>query len=235
MKARSARPALPDIKKRRSYVVCGNVRGGTGVALKSVREISKHGLNMRILLVDINGRHAMRVLPALFAANCEVVLTLSEVDGIAAHLRRMPVDLAIVFSNAPDLEWLEDLEELMHTQPLPIVVFVEESDRESTTAAIRAGISAYVVAGWEPTRLRPILDAAVERFHQFDRLRDELETTRNQLAERKRIERAKGILMQARGLTEDQAYRALRKQAMDRNKRLIDIAESVIAASELLG
>jgi response regulator NasT len=192
-------------------------------------------MSLRILLIDPDSGHVARLLPTLRAADCDVVVSLQHVDGIDAHLRRSQPDLVIVFSDAPDSALLEQLGRLMQTQPLPIVVFVEESDSDTTAAAIRAGISAYVVAGWESTRLRPILDAARERFRQFENLRGELTATRTQLAERKCIERAKGILMRVRGLSEDQAYQALRRQAMDRNQRLADIAESVIAASELLG
>jgi len=235
MKAKSAVRVPVLQKKRRSYAVYSGIRAGTAVAWHAWKGIPDACLNMRVILVDSDTGHVSRVLPALQAADCEVVLTLRHVGGIEAHLRRTPADLLIVFSNTPEPELLEKLGQLMQAQPMPIVVFVEESNHDATTAAIRAGISAYVVAGWEPTRLRPILDTAIERFRQYESLWGELEATRSQLAERKRIERAKGILMQARGLTEDQAYQALRKQAMDRNKRLIDVAESVIAASELLG
>jgi len=190
---------------------------------------------MQILLVDPDSAHAERVLPGLQAAACSVAATLSSVAELDPMVQRHRPDAAIVFTELPEPELFEQLARLMETQPLPIVVFADASDRATTTAAVRAGISAYVVAGWEPSRLRPILDMAQERFRQFEKLRDELATTRGLLAERKRIERAKGILMRARGFTEDQAYQALRKQAMDRNKRLIDVAESVIAASELLG
>lgn len=114
-------------------------------------------------------------------------------------------------------------------------MFVDQSDDAMTKAAIEAGVSAYVVDGLRADRVKPILDAAITRFHMFSRVRKELETTKRALEERKVIDRAKGLLMKARGIDEDAAYSLLRKTAMDQNKRVVDVASALVTAAGLLG
>jgi response regulator NasT len=114
------------------------------------------------------------------------------------------------------------------------VIAVDRSDSESIRAAVQAGVSAYVVGGLAPERVRPVLEVAIARFNQYQALRRELETARSTLEERKVIERAKGILMKSRRLAEDEAFRLLRKMAMDRKTRLADVARQIVDAAELL-
>ena len=118
--------------------------------------------------------------------------------------------------------------------PRPIVMFVDRTDDATMRAAISAGVSAYVVDGLTEKRVKPILDIAVARFQAFELLRHELETARLGLAERKTIERAKGILMKLRGLGEEEAYAALRSKAMNDQKKLVEVANAVVTAAELL-
>ena len=114
-------------------------------------------------------------------------------------------------------------------------MFVDRSDEGMTRAAIEAGISAYVVDGLRPERIKPILDAAIARFHLFQQMRAELAATRAALEERKIIDRAKAVLMKARGIDEEAAYALLRKAAMDGGKRVADIAQQLVMAAGLLG
>jgi response regulator NasT len=114
------------------------------------------------------------------------------------------------------------------------VIAVDRSDSESIRAAVQAGVSAYVVGGLSPERVRPVLEVAIARFNEFQALRRELESAKSSLEERKVIERAKGILMKSRRLAEDEAFRLMRKMAMDRKVRLADVAREVIAAAEIL-
>jgi response regulator NasT len=114
-------------------------------------------------------------------------------------------------------------------------MFARDPAEEKIREAVRAGVSAYVVDGLEVARVKPIIDVARARFEEFQKLRGELAEARQSLAERKLVERAKGILMQRRGLTEDAAYAALRGMAMDRKQKLAEVARSVIDAAELLG
>ena len=134
----------------------------------------------------------------------------------------------------PSRDMLEAM--AMATGPLerPVAMFVDRSDESLTRAAIEAGVSAYVVDGLHSERLKPILDAAVSRFNMFSRMRTELETTKRALEERKVIDRAKGLLMKARGIDEDEAYALLRKTAMDQGKRLADVAQALVTTFGLL-
>ena len=113
-------------------------------------------------------------------------------------------------------------------------MFVDQSDAALTKAAIEAGVSAYVVDGLRAERIKPILDAAIARFHMVHKMRVELAETRRALDERKLIDRAKGILMRARGIGEDEAYGLMRKAAMDQGKKLADIAQALVMATDLL-
>jgi response regulator NasT len=140
----------------------------------------------------------------------------------------------IVDMQSPDRDVLEDMQRLNRDQPRPIVMFVDESDNESIHAAVEAGVSAYVVNGLQAGRVRPIIEVAIARFQAFQALRGELEAARTSLAERKLIERAKGILMSRRNVDEEQAYRLLRKTAMDRKTKLVEVARQVIEMAELL-
>ncbi|MBL9058040.1 MAG: ANTAR domain-containing protein, partial [Rhodobacteraceae bacterium] len=131
----------------------------------------------------------------------------------------------------------DELEELtLAAGPLerPVAMFVDRSDQGLTRAAIEAGVSAYVVDGLRSERLRPILDAAIARFHMFARMRTELAATKAALEERKVIDRAKGILMRAKGIGEEEAYALMRKTAMDQGKRLGELAQALVTAAELL-
>ena len=132
---------------------------------------------------------------------------------------------------------LEQLATKYNRPPAATMASDDAEDAASDTigAAVRAGVSAYVVDGLQPQRVRPIIEVAIARFREFQALRRELEETRNKLAERKVIEKAKGLLMQQKGYSEEEAYQALRKLAMDRNQRLAEVARNVIAVLELLG
>jgi response regulator NasT len=114
-----------------------------------------------------------------------------------------------------------------------IAMFVDQSDAASTEAAVDAGVSAYIVGGLRKDRIQNILDLCISRFNAFSRLQNELDRTRSALEERKVIDRAKGILMKAKSLTEETAYAMLRKTAMNENKKIAEVAQSVITAAEL--
>jgi response regulator NasT len=116
----------------------------------------------------------------------------------------------------------------------PIAMFVDRADLASIEAAVEAGVSAYVVDGLKQERVKPILDMAVSRFNAYSRLTRELDEARGELENRKIVDRAKGILMKSRGLTEEAAYALLRKTAMNQNRKIADIAQSLITAAGLL-
>ncbi|MDD2762149.1 MAG: ANTAR domain-containing protein, partial [Methylomonas sp.] len=118
--------------------------------------------------------------------------------------------------------------------PVPVIMFAEDQQTETINKVIKAGVSAYIVEGLEPRRVKAIIEVAIARFNEQKALKDELQKTKNQLEDRKLIDRAKGILSQSKGYSEDQAYHALRKLAMDRKVSLGEMAKNVIAMAELL-
>ena len=189
---------------------------------------------LRIVLVDEKPDRSGDLEKALLACGYRVVARLSSRDDLRARIADLAPDVIIVDMQSPDRDVLEDMERLHADKPRPIVMFVDESDSDSIRAAVRAGVSAYVVAGLEGRSVRPIVEVAIARFQQFEELRDELETTKERLEERKWVERAKGILMRRRGVSEDEAFRLLRKTAMDTKTRLGEVARRLVSLEELL-
>jgi two-component system, response regulator / RNA-binding antiterminator len=141
----------------------------------------------------------------------------------------------LIDTESPSRDVLEQLAVVSSSAPRAVVLFTEDAQGDSIRAALRAGVSAYIVDGIAPDRLHPIMRVAMERFAADQRLRAELEDTRGRLEERKLVDRAKGILMKQRGLSEDEAFTALRSHAMDRGIRLGDAARQLIDIAELLG
>lgn len=137
--------------------------------------------------------------------------------------------------NSPDRDTIESLRLVAQSNPKPIVMFVEEEGSDQMTAAIEAGVSAYVIDGLTPKRVRPLIQTAIARFKVMDGLQSELRKTRDDLAARKVIERAKGLLMQRQGMTEEQAFKAMRDMSQKQGKPLKSVAENVIAILDMIG
>ncbi len=189
---------------------------------------------LRVMLIDqIPGRSAI-LEQALRDAGHQVIARLSAGEDILTRVQDVEPDVILIDVESPDRDTLERLRLLTRDRPKPVILFAERSDSQTTRAAIQAGVSAYIVDGLEAKRLKPILEVAITRFREFQALRQELDATRTQLAERKIIDKAKGMLMQRKGLSEEQAYRTLRSLAMNRGQRLAEAASSVIAVIEVL-
>ena len=189
---------------------------------------------LRVLLLDARADRARDLATALEDAGCRVVAQLVAPVDLHATLRKVEPDLVIVDMDSPDRDTLEDMQRITSEQPRPIVMFVDESDSESIRSAVRAGVAGYVVKGSSPDRIRPVLEVAVARFEEFQALKSELARAQSTLADRKLIERAKGILMQRRGVGEAEAYQMLRRAAMDRQMKLVEVARHLIEIAELL-
>jgi len=144
-------------------------------------------------------------------------------------------DVVLIDTDSPGRDVLEQVVLVSRDQPRPIVMFTDDSDPEAMRQAIRAGVSAYIVEGIQAQRLKPILDVAMARFESDQAIRAQLQAREQQLAERKRIELAKGMLMKMRNCKEEEAYTLMRRQAMSRQQKLIQVAEQIIAMNELLG
>jgi response regulator NasT len=129
---------------------------------------------------------------------------------------------------------LEQMFQMSRVVKRPIAMFVDQSDAASIEAAVDAGVSAYIVGGLRKERIKNILDLCISRFNAFARLQDELDRARTALEDRKVIDRAKGILMKAKNLNEEEAYALLRRTAMNEKKKIAEVAQSVVTAAELL-
>jgi response regulator NasT len=186
------------------------------------------------VLVDEKAERSSDLERALTAEGYPVAARLSSRDDLRARIAELAPDVIIVDMASPDRDVLEDMQHLHDAAPRPIVMFVDESDAESTRAAVRAGVSAYVVDGLRSRSVRPIVELAIARFEEHEGLRRELREARLHLEERKLVDRAKGMLMQRKGVGEEEAYRLLRKVAMDRQVKIAEVARDLIAMAELL-
>ena len=190
---------------------------------------------LKVLLVDEEPGRAAILERALLDAGYVLVSRLSSADRLAEHVAVSQPDIVIVDIDSPDRDCLENMAVLSRSNPKPVIMFSDEDDEDTIASAIKAGVSAYVADGMNPDRVRPIVQVAVARFREFQALRNELQKTRDQLADRKLIDKAKGLLMKHRKFNEDEAYHAMRKLAMERNQRLVDTARHVIEVFEMLG
>jgi two-component system, response regulator / RNA-binding antiterminator len=190
---------------------------------------------LRVLVVDEWPERGQILRGGLEQAGYEVAGILSSSLDLLEAVERLTPDVIIIDTESPSRDALEHLCVMGRDRPRPIVMFAADDDATTIRDAVRAGVSAYVVDGLEPERVKAIVEVACARFEEFQRLRTELAEANRQLSERKLVERAKGLLMKARGVDEQEAYQLLRSAAMNRGKRIGDVAQDVIAAVELLG
>jgi response regulator NasT len=189
---------------------------------------------LKVMIVDEVVERAEVLQQALAQAGYEVVAYMPSTFDLHRQVGAVKPDIVIIDTDSPDRDTLENLIVLSRDDPRPIVMFTHDGDSEKIRAATQAGVSAYVVDGMAAERIGPIIDAAVARFDQYYALKREFDEIEEKLADRKVIERAKGILMKSRGLSEEDAYRALRKRAMENNSKLVDVARQLVAVAGLL-
>lgn len=160
-------------------------------------------------------------------------LPLAQVESVAI-IQQIQPDAVILNLYSPNNQTLALLKAINETCPLPVIMFAEDQQTDTINKVIQSGVSAYIVDGLEPRRLRSIIEIAIARFQEQQALKDELQKTRNQLEDRKSIDKAKAILIKSQGYDEDEAYHALRKLAMDRKLSLGEMAKNVVAMADLL-
>jgi two-component system, response regulator / RNA-binding antiterminator len=190
---------------------------------------------LRVMLVDDSQEAVSPLKEGLVSAGYDVVVVSALGLALAERVTEFEPDVIIIDTDSPTRDVLEHVSVVSARDPRPIVLFTEDRDNATIQAALKAGVSAYVVAGIQAERLRPILEVAVARFEREQALREELRVAQTKLTERKVIERAKGFLMQQKGVSEEEAFRLLRKLAMDRNAKLLDVAQQVVEVAKLLG
>ena len=190
---------------------------------------------LKILVIDENRIRAAIIEAGLREAGYERVTVIEDVAGIARRIAEIEPDVIVIDLGNPNRDMLESMFQLSRAVKRPIAMFVDRSDTQSIEASVEAGVSAYVIDGLRKERVKPILDMAISRFNAFSRMARELEEARGELENRKVVDRAKGILMKSRGLSEADAYALLRKTAMNQNRKLADVAQSLLTAADLLG
>jgi response regulator NasT len=189
---------------------------------------------MRIAVVDESASRASVIREGLALLGDSEIFVLSERHGILAELARIAPDVVLIDLGNPSRDVLEEYFAVTRALARPIAMFVDRSDEEAIGASIDAGVSVYVVDGLAASRIRPVVDLAVRRFHAYARLQADLDEARGKLAERDCIDKAKRILMHGRGMSEAQAYAELRRKAMDASRRIAEVAEAVVTAHELI-
>ena len=189
---------------------------------------------LSIIVVEKDRDRALLIVDSLRAAGDHDIHVIADETGLARKIAERNPDVVLIDVTSPSRDMLEELTLASGPMDRPVALFVDQTDQGLTKAAIEAGVSAYVVDGLRADRLNPILDAAIARFHMFQRMRTELAATKRALEERKVIDRAKGILMKAKRLTEEEAYALLRKTAMDQGRKVADVAEALVTAAGLL-
>ena len=184
--------------------------------------------SLKVMIVDADHARRTLLVESLCAAGCTVIERDAMTLDLVEHLQQLAPDIIVIDVDAPDRDMLEHVCSISRNQPRPIVLFTDDDDMDKIKQAIRAGVTSYVVKGIEPARIKPILQVAMTRFEEHQALRSDLADAQKQLVERKLIERAKGILMKQKGVSEHEAYHFLRKLAMERNAKLADIAAQVV-------
>lgn len=188
---------------------------------------------LRILIVDQNVMRASVLEDGLREAGYSKVTVVRDMQNLMRRIVDIGPDVIFIDLENPNRDVLEQMFQVSRCVQRPIAMFVDRSDTDMIEAAVAAGVGAYVVDGLRKERVKAVLDMAVSRFNAFNRLREELDRAKAALDERKVVERAKGILMKERGLSEEAAYALLRKAAMNENRRINEVAQSVVTASKL--
>jgi response regulator NasT len=188
----------------------------------------------KIAIVDESPIRAAILEEGLREAGFTDVVRIDEMQSLLSRIYALDPDVIVIDLENPSRDVLEQMFQVSRAVRRPVAMFVDQSDAASIQASVDAGVSAYIVDGLKKERLKPILDLCISRFNAFAKLQDELDRTKSALEDRKVIERAKGILMKLKGLTEDEAYVLLRSTAMREKKKIGEIAQSILTASELL-
>ncbi len=190
--------------------------------------------NLTVVVVEQNQDRAFAIVDALKESGDVDVFVIGNASGLARKIATHSPDIVLIDIDNPSRDMLEELTVASGPLERPVAMFVSGAAGGLAKAAVEAGVSAYVVDGLQAERIKPVIDTAIARFQVLRQMRTELAETRRALEERKVIDRAKGLLMKAKGVPEDEAYALLRKTAMNQNRRVAEVAEALVTASELL-
>nr|WP_325249913.1 ANTAR domain-containing protein [Amylibacter sp.] len=189
---------------------------------------------LKILVVEPEPAKAREIIDALMDGGWSDVTVIGSAEALVSTLKKQDPDIVLIDLANPDRDTLEHLSFVSNAKSRPVAMFVDHTDEAMTQAAISAGLSAYVVNGLQMDRIKPVLETAIARFRMFEKMQSELDAAKRALSDRKTIDRAKGLLMQARNITEDEAYGLLRKTAMDQGRKVIEVANALVTSADLL-
>ena len=225
-------PRQPGLLRAAPLPEHGGRRGAEDARLQNPEPTNE--LDLKILVIDENPIRRAILETGLKDAGFVNVIVLDATHALLDRIYKIDPDVILIDLENPSRDVLEQMFQVSRIVRRPIAMFVDQSDSASIQAAVDAGVSAYIVDGLRKERITNILDLCISRFNAFARLQSELDHAKGALEERKVIDRAKGVLMQARKLTEEKAYALLRTKAMNENKKIVEIAQSVLTAAELL-
>jgi response regulator NasT len=188
----------------------------------------------RILVIDESQQRAVEICTGLIKAGHQVAAVLPSAFELIERIEEIKPDIILIETESPSRDTLEHLAVMNRDMPRPVVMFSQDGDSNTIRSAIKAGVAAYVVDGFEIDRLKPVVDVAVARFDEHQLLKRELADASRKLSERKLIDKAKGILMKTRGMDEETAYAALRKLAMERSQPIAKVAANLVDMAALL-
>lgn len=187
-----------------------------------------------ILVIDESQRRAVDICTGLIRAGHQVAAVLPSAVDLIARIEEIKPDIILIETESPSRDTLEHIAVMNRAMPRPVVMFAQDGDSGTIRAAVKAGVAAYVVDGFDIARLKPIVEVAIARFEEHQALKRELAEASRKLSERKLIEKAKGILMKTRGLDEEAAYATLRRLAMEKSRPIAEIAANVVEMAKLL-
>lgn len=190
--------------------------------------------DIRILVVEPDQAKAREIIDALKDGGWQDVTVIGSADALERTIKQQDPDIILIDLANPDRDTLEHLSFVSNARNRPVAMFVDHTDDLMTQAAISAGLSAYVVNGLQKDRIKPVLETAIMRFRMVAKMQSELDAAKQALSDRKTIDRAKGILMLARKIPEDEAYNLMRKTAMDQGRKVIDVATALVTSADLL-
>lgn len=189
---------------------------------------------LSIIIVDSDPERARTICDGLSEMPGASFTVVPPGHGLARRIAALNPDLVLIDADNAARDEMEELTLASGPMERPVAVFINRSDSAMTRAMIEAGVAAYVVDGLTPARIGPVVDAAIARFNMLQKMRSELAATRAALEDRKQIDRAKGIVMRARGISEDEAYALMRRSAMEKGRKIADIARAIVTAAEVL-
>lgn len=191
-------------------------------------------MQLNIMLVTSADKQKNTIVEGIKQSGFSVTSILGVMDDLYVNVEMSDPDCIIIDLKNPNSEYLEQIRKVNRELPKPVVMFSESAEYDVIEEVVKSGVHAYIVDGLDLNRIKPIVETAMLRFNEFQKLRNQLNEAQTSLKDRKNIDIAKGLLMEHKNMSESEAYKKLRKMAMDQNKKMGEIAENVISMFRLL-